>query len=72
MSTTFLDEVLRMKKSGVDELLLNESDRFTEFWDTECREKAVRESIAKNYLQAACFVNRIRNVKFFEQMKGED
>jgi hypothetical protein len=79
MSNEIVNQVLRRSKPGgqavdgdelLDNLALNESKVFRRFF-YECHERAVKESISKNYLQASCFVKKLKYVKFFAGREPE-
>jgi len=57
-------------KNELDSLALNESEVFRRFF-YDCREQAVKESLSENYLQASCFVKKLKYVKYFAEQKSE-
>ena len=55
---------------SLDNLALNDSKLFRIFFH-ECHDTAVKESLSKNYLQAMCFVKKLKFVKYFGEGEME-
>jgi len=75
MSIDILKAIQNVKKSNyipdyLSELSLNNTDDFYEYLNG-VRNSAIKESLAKNYLQASCFFKKLKYVKYFKH-KNDD
>ena len=64
-----LSENKNPKFQYLNSLMLNESREFSKYFRSD-KSSNVQESIAKNYLQAACFVKKLKYVKYFKETGG--